>query len=112
MQIQMLNLLTKAVNENRKNSEKIEILDQLISFTQVHFMSEKLIMRKHSYAGYDEHDQEHEQLIDRLNELKQQVNSNSDGLDLEKLNQLRNLLLNHISIQDKRFSQFLLDLAT
>lgn len=111
IQIQMLNLLSKAVSENSKDSEKEEILDQLISFSQVHFMSENLVMRQHSYPGFDEHDNEHGTLMDGLYELKKQVQESASGLDLKNLHDLRQMLINHIVSQDKRFSTFLADLS-
>lgn len=106
-QIQMINLLTQAVIENKAQAEKEAILDQLIDFSQVHFSSEKMIMREYSYDRYEEHDKDHEALIERLNKLKSQVHSNSNGLDLQTLNSLRNMLLRHISSQDLRFATFL-----
>jgi hemerythrin-like metal-binding protein len=112
IQIQMLNLLTKAVSENNENSEKEEILDQLISFSQVHFMSEKLVMRQHSYPGYDEHEDEHGALMDSLYELKAEVQKSPAGLDLKNLHDIRQMLVDHIASQDKRFSAFLADLPT
>lgn len=108
-QIRLLNLLSKAVSENREDSEKEEILEQLISFTQIHFASEKLIMRQHSYEGYDEHDSEHEQLLEGLNDLKQQIRSSPTGLDPQSLSNLRGMLLQHIGSQDQRFAAFLAD---
>lgn len=112
VQIQLINLLAKAVIDNKGDSEKAEILDQLISFTQVHFMSEGLVMRQHSFEDYDEHNHEHDAMIDHLNKLKKKVQSGSTSLDLQKLNELRSMLLNHIGNQDQRFSAYLAALAT
>ena len=107
VQIQLINLLSKAVEEQADDDEKLSILKQLIEFSQVHFMSEQLIMRQHGYDGYDEHDNEHVALVDYLQALQQRVSADDSGIDLEQLNELREMMLNHIGLQDQKLAIFL-----
>ena len=107
IQVQLINLLVNAVTEDRGRDEVVKILDQLIQFSQVHFMSEQLIMRQHSYDGFDEHENEHGELIDLLQAEKQKMLSEEIRLNRDDLNQLRDKLLNHIATQDQKLSDFL-----
>ncbi|MCW8949956.1 MAG: hemerythrin family protein, partial [Sedimenticola sp.] len=66
IQIGMINLLGQAIAEKQSITDKTNILDQLINYTEVHFMSEQLIMRQHSYEGYNEHNVEHDNLMEQL----------------------------------------------
>ena len=107
VQIRLINLLSKAVSDGADNDEKLSILKQLIQFSQVHFMSEQLIMRQHGYHGYDEHDNEHVALVDYLHELERALTGQDSGLEQEQLNELRERMLNHIGSQDQKLSMFL-----
>ena len=107
IQVQLINLLENALSEKRGRDEIVKILDQLLQFSQVHFMSEHLIMRQHSYDGFDEHDNEHGELIDQFQEVKQNIRSDETRLDEHNFNHLRDKLLNHIATQDQKLSDFL-----
>ena len=111
LQIELIHLLENSIVEKKSDSEKITILDQLISFSQVHFMSEQLVMRHHSYDGYDEHEIDHIALVEQLQELKDQVNSGSTSIDQPAINQLRDMLINHINSHDQKLSSFLTSMA-
>ena len=39
------------------------LLDRLIEFTDIHFMSEQVLMRERAYPGLPAHEEEHSQLI-------------------------------------------------
>jgi hemerythrin len=107
IQVQLINLLVNAVTEDRGRDEVVKILDQLMQFSQVHFMSEQLIMRQHSFDGFDEHENEHGELIDQLQESKQGILSDETRLNKEGVYQLREKLLSHIATQDQKLSAFL-----
>jgi hemerythrin len=107
VQISMIDLLRRAIDEGKSADEKTAILDQLISYTEVHFMSEQLIMRQHSFEGYDEHDAEHDMLMEQLQDINNQVRSNETSLEIKLLKELRELLLTHIATQDKKLSNYL-----
>ena len=71
-------------------------------------MSEQLIMHQHSYEGYDEHDIEHDNLMERLLTMKDSVLSEETSLGSQLLNELRDLLTTHIATQDCKLTNYLL----
>jgi len=107
VQISMIDLLKRAIETDKPEAEQIAILDQLISYTDVHFMSEQLIMRQHSYEGYDAHDAEHDAIMSQLNSLKEQTQATGIDATNPALMGLRGLLLSHIATQDRDLSVFL-----
>ena len=107
VQVQLINLLTKALTEQRDDEEVIEILDQILKFSEVHFMSEQLIMRQHSYDGFDEHENEHRELVDQLQKVKQKLLSDETRLTREDFDRVRSAMLNHIATQDQKLADFL-----
>ena len=107
VQLEMLDLLSLAIRDNKPEADKLEILDQLISYTEIHFMSEQLIMRERSYEGLDEHEADHDALMERLLEIKTDCLSNGVNADNRGIQSLRSLLLTHIATQDRKLSTFL-----
>ncbi|MCW8847747.1 MAG: hemerythrin family protein [Sedimenticola sp.] len=108
IQIGMINLLGQAIAEKQSITDKTNILDQLINYTEVHFMSEQLIMRQHSYEGYNEHNVEHDNLMEQLLIMKDRVLSKETSVGSQLLNELRDLLITHIATQDRKLTNYLL----
>lgn len=107
MQVGLLDLLGQAIADGKPDSEKLEILDQLLSFSDVHFMSEQLMMRQYSYEGYDKHVVEHDTMVDALRALKAAVTQDPSEYQGPQIAGLRGLLLKHIALEDRQFADFL-----
>lgn len=105
MQIRMIDLLRKP--DGSADSHKTSILDQLIAYTDVHFMSEQLVMRQHSYDGYDAHCSDHDELMSRLQVLAEIAHEDKGALDSAAIEKLRTGLLTHIGTHDRKLSEFL-----
>lgn len=83
------------------------ILDQLVAYTAVHFMAEQLLMRLHGYSGFDAHQQEHDRLIEQVQELQQRFRSGDMTLTLATIDSLEAWLVGHIHGMDQALSAFL-----
>lgn len=107
VQIGLIDLLTQSVESGEAGEKVLEILNQLIDYSEVHFLSEQLIMRHHSYEGFAEHDQQHADMMERLRAIRAQTDSGNMRLDTEAVKALRELLLQHIATQDRKLSRYL-----
>ena len=107
VQLGMIDLLSNAIDEDKPNSEKIKVLEQLIAYTEVHFMSEQLIMRQHSYEGFEAHESEHDLLMDQLLNMKEEIIQKAVYIDKLALKELRRLILTHIATQDRLLSDYI-----
>ena len=107
VQIGLLDALYNAVNDNKPAAEIDQILNQITSYSELHFMSEELLMRLYAYPDYDDHVNDHEAMTDYLKEIEAKLVARQDGLALKTASDMREFLISHISTRDEAFSQFL-----
>ncbi|TVR64999.1 MAG: hypothetical protein EA420_04125 [Candidatus Competibacteraceae bacterium] len=84
-----------------------DILDQLVAYSDMHFLSEHLLMRLSGYPDYEAHVLDHDNLMGRLETVKQQYgNAGERILPLAEGEAILELLAGHISTQDRRFTDY------
>ena len=105
--MQLLDSLSHALQEVDGPSPANYILDQFIEFSDMHFLSEQLVMRLHGYPGYEPHLEEHTRLMKKVREIRSSVNSGEAKIGIQLVQQLREWLLTHIAIEDVAFGEFL-----
>ncbi len=104
IQVGLINALCNAVDEKRPADEIGTILEQLVDYSETHFVSEELLMRLDSYDEFQSHVEEHQKMMDTLKQMVQsQREGNLDLLPGQALNVLA-FLLNHINTFDRRYS--------
>ena len=79
LQMQMLDSLSKSIEEGGDASPANYILEQFIEFSDMHFLSEQLVMRLHSYPGYEPHLEEHTRLMKKVREIREGIFSWRDA---------------------------------
>lgn len=107
LQMQLLDALSKALEKGGDFSPVKHILDQFIEFSDMHFLSEQLVMRLHSYPGYEPHLEEHTRLMKKVREIRENVFRGDRAPSLQLVHELREWLLNHIATEDAAFGEFL-----
>ena len=108
VEIQMVRALEAAL-QSADEALVGELFDQLESFTAAHFMSEQLLMRLHTYPGYQAHQQEHDALMDRLKEIRESIEAGDLGDANEAVAQLEEWLETHIHTEDDALASYLKD---
>ncbi len=86
-------------------------LDELESYTDIHFKREEKIQFAIKYPRYDEHKHEHQQLVNRLQEIKEQILGIDDPAILAKkapqlTELLRDWLLHHVLQEDMKLKPY------
>lgn len=107
VQIGMLDAFCTLITDNESSLKINEVLKQLVSYSEIHFMSEQLLMRMYAYPDYDDHVQDHEAMIEHLNQIQGRFASGENKLALETANEMKKFLLGHISSRDQVFTDFL-----
>lgn len=107
IQLGLLNALCDAVNDKKPTPEVNDILNQLTSYSELHFMSEELLMRMYAYPDYDDHVIDHEAMTEYLKEIMEKLSSGEDSLAIETASELRQFLAAHISSRDEALSEYL-----
>ncbi|MGB5062633.1 MAG: hemerythrin family protein [Candidatus Competibacter sp.] len=82
-----------------------EILDQLVAYSDAHFLSEQLLMRLCSYPDYDDHMSDHDRLMMKL-EAAKQYDGGEQALAPAEAKAILALLAQHISTKDRCFVDF------
>jgi hemerythrin len=107
LQMQLLDSLSQSLASGGDSSTTRHILEQLIEFSDMHFLSEQLIMRLHSYPAYEAHFHEHTRLMKKVRQIHEDVVQGKSVSGLQLILELRDWLLNHMTTEDAAFSEFL-----
>ena len=107
VQIGMLDALCSLIEDNESQPKIQEMLNQLISYSEIHFMSEQLLMRNYGYPDYDDHVHDHEAMIEHLNQIKDSYTSGQKKIALDIASEIKNFLLGHINSRDQAFTDYL-----
>ena len=107
VQVELINALQQAVEQGQKGAVVDEILDQLIAYTNAHFMSEQLLMRLYAYPFYESHTPEHDRLIEQVQNLQEHYRAGDMAMTLQTSSALREWLLDHIKGLDHGLGQYL-----
>ncbi len=100
LQIGLVRALEDAL-ESGSREECGRLLEQLQDYTQVHFAAEALLMRLHSYPGYAEHELEHGNLLDQLEDVRRAWDGGEGPPAKELLTGLRHWLTEHVQTFDR-----------
>ncbi|MGB0683791.1 MAG: bacteriohemerythrin [Magnetovibrionaceae bacterium] len=107
LQIRLLGALEQALQNGADRAAIDDLFEQLISFTDAHFMSEGLLMRLHAYPEYEAHMEEHDQLITEIRTI-QEIYSVDDSNDaVGHLGKLTPWVMRHMMTKDRAFEDFL-----
>ena len=107
LQMQLLDSLTEALERGGDFSPTRYVLEQFIEFSDMHFLSEQLVMRLHGYPGYEAHLEEHTRLMKKAREIREDVFRGEKAPSLQLIHELRDWLLHHIATEDVAFGEFL-----
>lgn len=106
VQLGLLQALCDAARDNRDAASVGEILEQLIAYSEAHFMSEELLMRLKSYDDYEDHVDEHIHMMDALNQIATDHTAGDSSLVSGKAEEVLGFIGKHIATRDRRFADF------
>jgi len=107
LQMQLLDSLSQAIQRGGELSPMKYILEQFIEFSDMHFLSEQLVMRLHGYPGYEPHLEEHTRLMKKVREIRANLLKGEGEPSLVLVKELRDWLTQHIASEDAAFGTFL-----
>ena len=107
LQMQLLDSLSQAIQRGGDLSPMKYILEQFIEFSDMHFLSEQLVMRLHGYPAYEPHLEEHTRLMKKVREIRDHVFRGETAPSVQLIHELREWLVNHIATEDAAFGEFL-----
>ena len=105
--IEIFNLLNHSVAEGETQEYLEAVLEELINCTIWHFSHEERLMLKYGYSGLTEHKEEHQELIQSVKELQQNILQTGRLEASEDLEFLERWLTQHILVDDMRLGSYL-----
>lgn len=106
---QLLNLLNELYESLKKGSTKVvlnEILNELVNYSLYHFTTEEELMATYNYPFYDEHKKVHENFKTVIKDFIDKELTQK-GVTIDLLLFLKDWLVKHILIMDKKMGKYL-----
>ena len=100
----IINELFNLMSQGKAKAHMNQIFDHLTDYTKKHFFVEEKMLIKFAYPDYEQHKIEHKKFIEKLDKYKKEFESGKVTISLEILNFLKEWLLNHIQISDKKYA--------
>jgi hemerythrin len=102
-----MDTLHRAVRAKQDDDEICELLERLLEYSRVHFLSEQILMRLHAYPDYEAHVIEHDRMLGAMEELRAGWRESRVDAPLEVIEALRHDLSGHISRHDDELGKHL-----
>ncbi|MCP4339057.1 MAG: hemerythrin family protein [Desulfobulbaceae bacterium] len=106
--IGIINKMHEAIHQRHGSEVVKEILNELAEYTRIHFAVEESLMRILNFPGYEDHHEQHDELIGHVVELQEKVNSGKTAIGFELMHFLKVWLTKHILKEDMLYSNFFL----
>lgn len=106
LELQIVRAIQQALASDDR-SELPQLLEQLEDFTNAHFLAEQLLMRLHSYPGFEAHQREHDDLMEELKQLGKELLSEDSVRSTQLAENLERWLITHIQSEDQALAEYL-----
>jgi len=108
----LVNLINRLYDAMTLGEDKVavakDVLNELVQYTIIHFAVEECLFRIFEYPNYRAHCDMHEDLRNQVDEINKKVQNGERLITPELLFFLRKWITNHIMVEDKKYSPFLL----
>lgn len=101
-----INELYQLINEKKERSIILEKVNKIYDHMQDHFGYEEKLMNKYGYFFFMEQKREHEIMIAEVDKFREQYNQNDQDDAIEFLDTLKEHLIVHTLIEDKKYRSF------
>jgi len=98
----MINALHDAMSQGKGREVLGNVLNGLVDYTKTHFSYEQNRMQKENYVGFLAHKAEHDKFTAKVVDLQNQYNSGKYSMTIEVSTFMKDWLVNHIQVNDKR----------
>lgn len=103
--IAILNEFNEALVENRSKTAIRPILEKLVQYTEDHFAVEEGYFKQVGFPESESHIKEHKDLIKKIYDMRSRFDSGRLLLSTDVSQFLRDWLMKHILVSDKKFSE-------
>jgi hemerythrin len=109
--IAMVNELHQAIVARNAKDTARDILDRLADYPRTYFRDEEGLMQRSGYSALGSHREQHEDLIRRVSELREQFDTGNSKITFELMFILKAWLARHVNESDRRFGAYMMATA-
>ncbi|RAU23389.1 hypothetical protein CU669_04470 [Paramagnetospirillum kuznetsovii] len=109
VQVELILAIEQGLATGKGLDELRSILKQLVDYSEVHFMSEQMLMRLYAYPRINEHEAAHDKLVEQARRVLKDFCSDELTSVSAELLLLKQWLLDHIRSEDYAFHLHLSD---
>ena len=106
-QLNLLDSFERKLRAGEDKEDLLIVLDRLIEFTNLHFMSEEMLMQQHAYPALGLHVKEHDALLEQVRVIQDAFAVDDAQMTDAELTSLRTWLIDHIKTKDQAFVLYL-----
>ena len=109
--VKLINALWESCKQGKSEADKnfAVIIKEAAEYVRTHFNTEEQLMTKYNYPDYKNHKVEHETfIVEILNSVKE-FQEGKQFVPNKFVRYLRDWLLQHIAISDKKYTPFIKD---
>jgi len=103
----LVNKMYNYVVQGAEQNATRKILEELIDYTLLHFATEEAEFKRQQYPKFEEHKQEHDDLVRIVWEFQGRVREKSITISFEVLEMLSDWLKNHTTHSDLEYAKFI-----
>lgn len=106
--ILMINKLHEKLAENAGKETIVDFVGEIHTLISAHFALEEKEMREMAYDGFGEHKEDHEDLLDQIRDMMDELEQDRSGETLKGLGpRLNTWFTEHFRTRDARLHRFL-----
>ncbi len=110
--IELINRLYDAMSRGEGSGILKTIVNELVTYTKVHFTAEERLMASRQYPQLSTHRQLHERFTTQVVEMNEKIVTGKMLTAVNVGNFLRDWLLTHIQSEDKKYGRHLCPVAS
>ncbi|MEI7810892.1 MAG: bacteriohemerythrin [Ignavibacteria bacterium] len=107
--VNYINELHEAMKAGKAKEALSIIIQNLIKYTQTHFTLEEKYFAQFDYPDTAGHKREHQLFVSKVLDYQGRFLTGSSIVSIEIINFLRDWLIHHICVVDKKYSPFLIE---
>ncbi len=105
--VNMINELHAKLKDGATTNDLRKIITELIDYAGTHFRTEEELFEKYDYPEKEIHHQIHRKLVEKVLDYQRRVEAGEPGVAFDLLSFLKDWLVNHICVTDKKYGPYL-----
>lgn len=98
-----INEFYTAIAEKKNKLATQKAIEEMENYIKTHFTSEEIMMKNAGYEGLNQHLNEHQFYIEKVQDLRERYEQGRLILSLEVTNFIKDWITNHIMVTDQKY---------